>query len=272
LLEQHLDIISSSSLPFNSLFYLHSRPVRFYSYFFQFINQFFDPFNPQPTSTANMQFTNLFFTLLLSTAVVAKGGNSTKSTKTLSTKDLCNEMEDLQSLIKLASNTTKLEAKTKNNETKVAAIQAKASAAATTLSTMESNTTLVSACSVISAAQQVKAACSKMEDLQDTIALAANTTKLDKKFKSNATKIADFQAKATEAQTKLDAMTSNTTLVSSCSDLAAEKESKKAAASATSTSSSSKSTSSSTSGAILNARVGGVLSAVVVVAMGTLLL
>jgi len=132
-------------------------------------------------------------------------------------------MEDLQSLIKLASNTTKLEAKTKNNETKIAAIQAKASAAATTLSTMESNTTLVSACAGISAANDVKSACNKMEDLQDAIALAANTTKLDEIFKGNSTKIADFQAKAATAQTKLDAMTSNTTLVSDCSDLAAEK-------------------------------------------------
>lgn len=218
-----------------------------------------------------MQITNIFLTLILSTAVAAKG-NSTKST---STKALCNEMENLQSLMKLASNTTKLDAETKNNETKIATIQAKASAAASTLSTMESNTTLVSTCATMSA-------CSKMEDLQETIALAANTTKLDKKFKNNATKIADFQAKAATAQTKLDTMTSNTTLVSDCSDLAAEKESKKASdsnsasasasASATTASSSSKSTSSSTSGAFLNARVGGVLSAAVVVAMGILLL
>jgi hypothetical protein len=63
-----------------------------------------------------MQFTSLFVSLLLSTAVAAKGN---KTTKAVSDKSLCKEMESLTKLVDLASNTTELDAKAKNNATKV---------------------------------------------------------------------------------------------------------------------------------------------------------
>lgn len=219
-----------------------------------------------------MQLTNFFVSLLLSTAVMAKG-NSTKTAKTkaVTDKSLCAEMNGLEAIVKLASNTTKLDAKLKGNETKVAEFQSKASAAASQLSTMQSNTTLMSTCSAIDEAEKTKATCHEMDALQQVVALAANTTKLESKLKGNTTKIAKFQEEASKAQTKLDSMTSNTTLTDACASVTSDKESKKAAASATSTSSSSKSTS-STSGAVLNAQVGGIFSAAVVVAFGTLFL
>ena len=63
-----------------------------------------------------MQFTSIFVSLLLSTAVVAKGN---KTTKAVSDKSLCKEMSSLTKLVDLASNTTKLDDETKNNATKV---------------------------------------------------------------------------------------------------------------------------------------------------------
>ncbi|KAH7413261.1 hypothetical protein BKA64DRAFT_660643 [Cadophora sp. MPI-SDFR-AT-0126] len=106
-----------------------------------------------------MQFSGLFVSLLLSTAVVAKGGNKTKA---VTDKSLCKEMAQLTKLVSLAGNETKLADKTKNNATKIASIQAKASEAATQLSTMESNATLVSTCAVISAAEATKDDCKTM--------------------------------------------------------------------------------------------------------------
>jgi len=136
-----------------------------------------------------MQFSALFFSLLLSTAVIAKGNK----TKAVTDKSLCKEMATLTKLVDLAANTTKLDDKTKNNATKIAEIQAKASDASTQLSTMSSNATLVSTCAVMSAAEKTEDQCDKMESLQKLVSLAANTTKLADTTKNNATKIAEIQ-------------------------------------------------------------------------------
>lgn len=167
-----------------------------------------------------MQFSNLLV-VLLATAVAAKG-NSTK-TKAVTDKSLCNEMAKLTSEVALAANTTKLDAKAKGNSTKVAELQAKASEASVTLATMSTNTTLVSTCAIISAAQDTEDECDKMDSLMKSVALVANSTKLDAKAKGNSTKVAELQSKASIAATKLETMTTNTTLVSACSSIAASK-------------------------------------------------
>ena len=59
------------------------------------------------------------------------------------TEDSCDEMKSLQKLVTLAGNETALADKAKNNSTNIAALQAKASTAATKLDTMTTNTTLV---------------------------------------------------------------------------------------------------------------------------------
>jgi hypothetical protein len=110
------------------LFYVpisHFRPVRFILYFLLLKFEFFAQL--QTFSTANIQLTSIFFTLLLSTAVVAKGN---KTTKAVTDKSLCKEMASLEKTVAPAANTTKLEAKTKNNATKIADFQAKGSEAA----------------------------------------------------------------------------------------------------------------------------------------------
>lgn len=114
-----------------------------------------------------------------------------------------------------------------------------------------------------------------MIDLQKTIDIASNTTKLAAKTKGNATKEADWQAKAAKAQTKLESLTSNTTLVDACSALKTQKaEAKAAKDGASSTSEAAKASSSATSGAnaLVGARFGSLVVAVGVVALGMVML
>lgn len=107
-------------------------------------------------------------------------------------------------------------------------------------------------------------------DLQKTIDTAGNSTKLAAKTKGNATKEAEYQAKATKAQTKLAEMTSNTTLVDACSALQTEKEAKKA--DTTTTSAATSSTKASGAAELVGARFGSVVGAGVLVAVGMSLL
>lgn len=172
-----------------------------------------------------MQFSSLFFSLVLATAVVAKGDKNSTSTKAVTDKSLCKEMSSLNQLVKLASNTTKLADKTNNNATKIADIQSKASEASTKLTTMSSNTTLVSTCAVIDAAAKTDDECESMKSLQKLITLAGNDTALADKAKNNQTKIDAIKTMATKAQTKLDAMTSNTTLTTACDSIKSSKAS-----------------------------------------------
>ena len=75
-----------------------------------------------------MQFSSVFVYLLLSVAVAAKGN---KTTKAVTDKSLCKEMASLTKLVHLASNTTKLDAKTKSNATKVCSAESYSSIATT---------------------------------------------------------------------------------------------------------------------------------------------
>jgi hypothetical protein len=93
---------------------------------------------------------------------------------------------------------------------------------------MQANTTLVSNCAVISAAQDTEDSCSEVKSLQKSVDLAANQTALENEAKGNATKIAALQSKVFAAATKLTIMTSNTTLVSACSAIAVTKAEEKA--------------------------------------------
>lgn len=170
-----------------------------------------------------MQFTNILVSFLLSTAVAAKN-----STKTVSDKSLCKEMAQLSSVVSLAANSTKLAAKEKNNATKIAEYQSKASTAATQLATLYLNTTLVATCNVIAAAQKTEADCDEIDSINSIMSLAANETKLAAKEKNNATKIAEYQAKASDASTKLATLQANTTLTNACASIKSAKEAQKA--------------------------------------------
>jgi hypothetical protein len=162
-----------------------------------------------------MQFSVLFLSFLLSGAVTAKDHND-NSTKAISENDRCHEITGLNQLVALASNITKLNKITKNNATKIAEIQAKASSASTTLSTLQSNSTLMSACAVIDAAQAETDGCQETFLLQRFVAFAANTTAVGSATQNNATKIADIELRASDAAAKLQTLTSNSTLQAAC--------------------------------------------------------
>jgi hypothetical protein len=162
-----------------------------------------------------MHFQSIALSLLLATSVAAKG-NGTHETKTPSEKGQCKEINKLNALVELASNTTKLDKVTKNNATKIAEIQAKASSASTKLKALESNSTLVSACAMIDAQKVEDNGCQETFALQRFVKFAANSTAVATATQNNATKIADIQLKASEAAAKLQTLTSNSTLQAAC--------------------------------------------------------
>ncbi|KAI1081767.1 hypothetical protein F5B20DRAFT_535309 [Whalleya microplaca] len=131
----------------------------------------------------------------------------------------CGEMQTIQKIMAIAANDTELNDKLKNNATKIDEFKAKASSAATKLTDLQSNGTLTAFCAV----QQDVESCGSMNDLQKIIAKAANQTALDAKFEGNTTKADKFKAKAAAAQTKLDSITSNSTLMATCNSLAQAK-------------------------------------------------
>jgi hypothetical protein len=113
-----------------------------------------------------MQFQSLIVPLLLAASVAAKPHNGTEPTKPVSENKECKEIASMTKLVELASNTTKLDEITKNNATKIAEIQAKASMASTTLKNLESNSTLMSACAVIDAQEAENDQCQETFALQ----------------------------------------------------------------------------------------------------------
>lgn len=159
-----------------------------------------------------MQFPSILISLVLATAVVAKGKDKEAVTDT----QKCREITGLNALVALAANTTKLDAVTKGNATKAEAIQAKASAASTTLTTLTSNTTLMSACEIIDAADRETDQCQQQFVLSKFVKFAANETAVASATKNNATKIANIQLKASDAAAKLQTLESNATLQAYC--------------------------------------------------------
>lgn len=160
-----------------------------------------------------MKFSSVFV-LGLAGLVAAKGdkGNSTGT----STKSQCKQVAKLTAITDLAANTTKLAEKTKNNATKIAEFQAKASTAATQLSTLSSNATLMTACNVIFAQEDMVQSCEQMDEIQKANEIINNATLLAKITDNNATKADKFKAKVAAKAADLSALQSNTTLTAFC--------------------------------------------------------
>ncbi|KAJ4374383.1 hypothetical protein N0V83_003124 [Neocucurbitaria cava] len=147
----------------------------------------------------------------------SKGGDTTKSA--------CKQMQKLTHLTELAANQTKLDelvAKGKMNTTEVDALKAKAADASTKLQTLESNSTLTTECAVIEADQQSKQECRQMKELTKLAALADNQTAMDAlvaKKGLNSTQMDKLMARIQKAETKLQTLSSNTTLTDFCATL-----------------------------------------------------
>ncbi|KAI1270407.1 hypothetical protein F5Y18DRAFT_12483 [Xylariaceae sp. FL1019] len=167
-----------------------------------------------------MQIQSILTSLLLATAVSAKGHNKDKlnstTIATASVKTQCAAIDEMSKIIDLANNDTLLEKYAKNNDTKIAKIKEKAANLTSELTSLTSNTTLMGECNVITAHEEAKQACGQMESWAKDIASAANDTKLQDKFDGNATKISEFKAKAESKATKLADLTGNSTLTTFC--------------------------------------------------------
>lgn len=162
-----------------------------------------------------MKFLSTLVVAMASIAV-AKDNNNTDGT---STKSQCKQVSKLTKLMDIAGNSTKLDKITEGNTTKADAIKAKAQEKSADLTALQSNTTLMAACTQIFAENDMEDACDKMQGLQKLNALIANQTALDEKTKGNTTKADAIKAKAQEKAADLTAMQSNTTLTSFCAGL-----------------------------------------------------
>ena len=160
-----------------------------------------------------MHFPTLLISLALSTAAAAKGQGQTK---VLSTEDQCREQFALQKFVAFASNTTQVSMVTKGNATKTADLEAKASAAQSQLTALQSNSTLQSSCEIIDAQLKTEDQCQQTFVLQRFVAFAANTSLVASATSNNATKIANIELKASDAANKLQELTSNSTLQAQC--------------------------------------------------------
>ncbi|KAF9741823.1 hypothetical protein PMIN02_005672 [Paraphaeosphaeria minitans] len=158
----------------------------------------------------------------------SKGGEKKNSTANSVNKQ-CRQISKIVRLTELAANQTKLDAlvsKGKLNATEVQVIKDKAANATTTLKTLQANTTLVDECNVIAANRHVKEQCFAMKRLAETAALANNTTAMDAfitKKKLNDSQVTKFKEQISKAQTKLQALQSNSTLTDLCSQQKSQK-------------------------------------------------
>ncbi|KAK0705160.1 hypothetical protein B0H67DRAFT_373037 [Lasiosphaeris hirsuta] len=159
-----------------------------------------------------MKFLPLVF-LSLTTSALARGGGGGGSTKSQ-----CKALGRLTSLAALVSNETALAEASHNNATRAEALKAKASTAATMLTTLQANVTLVSACAEIAAVSAMEDACEQMSRFAKLEALAANATALGAKTDGNATKAEALKAKAAAGAAELADLRGNATIAAFCAD------------------------------------------------------
>jgi hypothetical protein len=128
-------------------------------------------------------------------------------------EQMCFTLRALERLEELASNQTELDAITDNNATRSQAIQAKATEAASTLATLQSNTTLTAYCEI----EDTKEACREIQKLQHELDFSASMVSLSDRFEDDSgNQSAVFQAVAAALAEALTEVKSNATLTATC--------------------------------------------------------
>jgi hypothetical protein len=161
------------------------------------------------------------------TSEKVEGGKRNGTNKATQENSQCNEISRLTKLTDLVNNATKLtELETKQNLTsnQIDEIKAKAANATTRLTELKSNGTLVSQCAVIGADKQLKNQCKQIQRLTKLANLANNATALNElQTKRNLTtaQMEEIKSEAANATVKLQTLTGNATLTSSCQILQA---------------------------------------------------
>ncbi|RAL64487.1 hypothetical protein DID88_001963 [Monilinia fructigena] len=103
-----------------------------------------------------------------------------------------------------------------HDATRAMAIQAKASAASTKLTELQSNSTLMTQCAAIDGEIMTNATCTQQFLLQKFVDFAANETLVSQAVNNDMTKTAEVQLKASAAASKLQQLQSNATLQAAC--------------------------------------------------------
>jgi hypothetical protein len=181
-----------------------------------------------------MRFNQIFVAVCLSSVVIAHGHgkqggetdagggkkNGTSSAKSESAQ--CNEISRLTQLTDFANNATKLtELETKHNLTaaEIDDIKSAATNATAKLTELTANATLVSQCGAIAANKKLKSQCKEIQRLTEVTNLANNATflsELQAKRNLTADQMDEIKSEAANATAKLQQLTSNATLASSC--------------------------------------------------------
>lgn len=174
-----------------------------------------------------MQFSNLFFAVIFTSAVIADGGADQGKGKG---KDHhrhhrhhegrlqreCDELFRLEGLGRLVTNNTLLEEVTHNNETRIAKLQADAQRDAPKLADLQRNQTLVDECRVLEDEEKLERDCAKLLKLQHFLKFAANSTAVSQSAENNSTRISEIAAEATKSAGELQQLQSNATFVNLC--------------------------------------------------------
>jgi hypothetical protein len=141
----------------------------------------------------------------------------------ISVEAQCAEIDDLTQLVQMATNQTLMNGKVTNDNLDVfeaAALFAAAANASTKLTGLSSNATLVAHCAIVNAHKQLATTCDQMTALQKW----ANTTVVDEvgaQQNLSQSQVSFLKSKAADANTELNALQSNSSLVADCQQLLA---------------------------------------------------
>lgn len=157
-----------------------------------------------------MQITALAVSLLLVGAHAQ--GLSDKNT----IEGQCKKITRLARITSLAANDTQLAEKFGPDQARIDDFKAQAPEAARMLQELRANATLAQACPPIFAAQADGERCKDMQQLEETMFLAANETELRLELEDDPARLAEFREKLPARQAKLATMQANGTLTTFC--------------------------------------------------------
>ncbi len=148
---------------------------------------------------------------------VAEGDHHHGRTKnSLSVKDQCKEVADLNAINAILANQTKLEKFSHGNANRTAELKAKASSKATQLAPILANSTTIATCNQIFAVRATENDCHELHRLQHHADIAANQTKLDHFSHGNTSRADALKADVAAKAATLSALSSNATLTAFC--------------------------------------------------------
>ncbi|KAI9643018.1 hypothetical protein NHQ30_008753 [Ciborinia camelliae] len=156
-----------------------------------------------------MQYSTLFVSLFLSTAVAAQGFEA------YAEEQVCRRIIGLNAFIQAVHNQTKLDSVTEKNATLAKEIQSKAVEMTTLVNGLESNTTLMAHCAPIISAVN-NDLCTQQFLLQNFVDFASNETLVNLAVAGNKTKFESIELIALVADNTIEEFQANATMQAAC--------------------------------------------------------